>query len=603
MAKRTKPKWTIMAYLAGDNDLPTFCISVLQQLEAVNYRDDICMLACFDSSTPWPKGSRYFAINCEHRSITKVFDWEIHNDLIPPNGKKSFTKPPDFCNPNGYQAPTFSRSEVRENLRRFVKWSMKNHKDSEKYMLILFGHGPIVAGQNFLVAKNPPSFLTLDDLQQVLGESFGGEKRKLDILAFQNCVMNGIEVAFELKEQVNLTIGSQGLVLATGWPYDKIINTVVNAPDAPPKQIAEEMLKVCARNMLDFSVMDRSSEQSVCDLDAVYKSDITASVKNLVGAMINGLDFTITGKPEKQVFTYPAICDAIRLARLEAQSYWSETFVDLCDFCERLLLKCEDAVKAQEAVLENLQVDEQTYQKFQESDFVKTATDIGRYCRIILNQLREFVPHSYYIGSELQYSRGLSIYFPWTLPAAPYFPVRVSGSKNFLLKTAFETYRDYSFVKDSEWAVFLETFFRATLRHVRRAPRVFDAPNNGDTTFAPPTFEAMPALLTADLAKSSPDTGVPDPEVWSNVKNYPRRNYLSPFDCPRKEVSTRLIKPGEENFKNPESPPVSAWGWNIAGLVAEVIQKKPDNARPNGQSEWKAISGSDSLTKAAVSKS
>ena len=55
MSKRQRTKWTIMVYLAGDNDLTSHCVSVLQQLEAVEYRDDVCVLACFESSTPWPR--------------------------------------------------------------------------------------------------------------------------------------------------------------------------------------------------------------------------------------------------------------------------------------------------------------------------------------------------------------------------------------------------------------------------------------------------------------------------------------------------------------------------------------------------------------------
>ena len=39
--------------------------------------------------------------------------------------------------------------------------------------------------------------------------------------------------------------------------------------------------------------------------------------------------------------------DAVRLARLEAQAYWDETFVDLYDFCELLLRRCRDAFSTQ----------------------------------------------------------------------------------------------------------------------------------------------------------------------------------------------------------------------------------------------------------------
>src|SRR5882672_3773119 len=54
-----KPKWTIMIYLAGDNALSADCIAVMQALEAANPSREVEVLACFDSNTPRPKGSRY----------------------------------------------------------------------------------------------------------------------------------------------------------------------------------------------------------------------------------------------------------------------------------------------------------------------------------------------------------------------------------------------------------------------------------------------------------------------------------------------------------------------------------------------------------------
>src|SRR5262249_26214796 len=156
----------------------------------------------------------------------------------------------------------------------------------------------IVAGQTFLLAENPASFLRLEDLQSVLSDHFGEKhKRKLDILAFQNCVMNGIETAYAIKDHADFMIGSQGLVLATGWPYEKMIGAVVNDPDADTEVIAQQLLKACARSMLDFAVMDRSSEQSACNLTGMRGSNtITIGIKRLVEALVEGLSFKIEDK-------------------------------------------------------------------------------------------------------------------------------------------------------------------------------------------------------------------------------------------------------------------------------------------------------------------
>lgn len=589
-------KWTIMVYLAGDNDLTSYCVSLLQQLEAVKYGKDICVLACFESNTPWPKGSRYLRVNCRHRPVTKVFDWEIHNDLINPNANgHGRYQLPDYCEShrNGNGKNEFSRPVVAEGLRRFLDWAIQKHADSERFMLVLFGHGPLVAGQTFLMAENPASFLSLEDLKEVLGAHFGEGKRRLDILAFQNCVMNGVETAYEIRDHADYMIGSQGLVLATGWPYEKMIGEIVRRPSASPKTISRNLLKACARNMLDFTIMDRSSEQSACNLEALRdKSNITAAVKRLVRSLNRAMDFKVDDETRK--LAYPALCDAVRLARLEAQSYWNETFVDLYDFCERLIQKVNDLAKRYDTVVAPFRREGEDEGIGSEKALLLTATDVISGCIDVMNEVKELVPntHSYYIGSELQYSHGISIYFPWTLPAGPYFSKPMRSRKEYWLETPFETYSRYSFVRESEWGDFLNVFFKATLRNMRRGNRTFALKNNLSSlanglvqeTHLPFRHNA----IVSDLTKSSPDTARVD-DLSFTIKNYPRRNYLSPVDCPRKIDEAKSLKPGSAKFENPKSPPPSAMGWNFSTLVTEVIQKPPRKRRKPPAAAGKAL--------------
>lgn len=133
-------------------------------------------------------------------------------------------------------------------------------------------------------------------------------------------------------------------------------------------------------------------------------------------------------------------------------------------------------------------------------------------------------------------------------------------------------------MKESRWADFLLAFFKATLRRVRRADRAFELRGEAENLafgFVRENFQPVDEVLTSDLQKSGSSTGVVDHEVWSYVKNYPRRNYLSPADCPRKILDSGCQKPRTEKFPTPTSPPVSYLGWNISGIVREVITKQP----------------------------
>ncbi|HEY2961391.1 MAG TPA: clostripain-related cysteine peptidase [Pyrinomonadaceae bacterium] len=598
MSKSEGPKWTIMVYLAGDNDLTSYCVSVLQQLEAVKYGKEVCVLACFESNTPWPKGSRYLRVNCVHRQVEKAFDWDIHNDLITPNGNGKGNHRLD-CDSPFNESQGFSRPVVAEGLRRFLDWAIQKHADSDRFMLILFGHGPLVAGQTFLVAENPASFLRLEDLQDILGEHFGESKRRLDILAFQNCVMNGVETAYEIRDHADYMIGSQGLVLATGWPYDKMIGEIVKRPSASPKAIARKLLKVCARNMLDFTIMDRSSEQSACNLEALRdSSNITAALKRLVRVLNRALNVDVDKEKQQRVLVYPALCDAVKLARLEAQSYWNETFVDLYDFCERLIQKCNDIVKRYDKFVKQLDIEREDEPDISDNALMLMAKEVISGCIDVMKEVTELVPssHSYYIGSELQYSHGISIYFPWTLPPGPYFSKPMRSRKEYRLETPFETYSRYSFVRESEWGDFLNVFFKATLRNMRRGNRTFALKNDmtslSDGVVQEHHLPFRHNAFLSDLTKSSPDTARVD-DLSFTIKNYPRRNYLSPLDCPRKIEHAKSLEPGTKGFENPKSPPPSALGWNFSTLVAEVIQKRTRKRRKPPATAGKA------LTKAA----
>lgn len=642
-----KPKWLVMIYLAGDNNLSPNSIAILQELEAASppYAE-VRVLACFDSNTPRPRGARYVEINrtAFTGQPTPTRCWDLHNDLVPfDNIPGHPVTTPNFCDPDPPTPTPISEPVAKEGLSRFLEFALKNHP-AEKHMLILFGHGSAVAGNTFLVDDNPPSFLRLRDFADVLAKHFDDRpdtlKPKLEILACDNCMMNGIETAYQLRRQVNYILGSQGLMLTVGWPFRKLIRAIVNNKDDSPRRIARRMLRVCSRNLVDFSLMDRSSEQAICDLTTLRRDrNVVTAIRRLVAAMSEGLEFDKCGR-----LVYPAVRDAIRQARLEAQSYWGETFVDLYDFCELLLRQCNSVLSQHVNLLYNLvnrdkaaflngllalpatpegrdsapagtvAITQAVIKEFilRTDPGLKIFEQIALRCRDVLDEIRvkRFVRRSYYVGPELQYSHGLSIYFPWTLPQNPIMFEPTNGtpggggyglvSDDFIFKTAFDEYKEYDFAKCNagDWTSFLERFFRATLRNVRRFDFEY-VKSTGDKSSVffddKPIIDEVPPFIppgTIDLQKSSSSTGDEDDCLCPTVKNYPRRFYLSPEDCLR-----RCTLPGEmepDTKPDPDCDPdkvdeehcVSYLGWNVTGLVASVIgMKPPTSITPSGDDD------------------
>jgi hypothetical protein len=609
---KDKPEWTIMIYLAGDNNLSSNSIAILQELENVTHDKDVRVVACFDSNTPLPKGARYVEINYgrydTHKPPYPKMEWELHNDLVYPG---HIVVSPDFCNKVPTSVTPIYEPTAKEGLTRFLNWATRKHL-GKKNMLILFGHGTVVAGNTFLADNNPPSFLKLKDFGKLIKRFFPGD-HKLDILACDNCVMNGLETAYEIRDHVNYILGSQGLMLTVGWPYRKVIEAIRRNKKLDPLTIAKGILKVCARNLLDFSLMDRSSEQSICDVTKLRQgNNIVDAVRDLGRVLQRGLEFKMVDG--EMVLKYPLVCDAIRLARLEAQSYWDETFVDLYDFCELLIQKCNEILPQQFEMIGLFEIylatqfkNSTTKEKDPKASGLPAedlrrfliATPVGQEllniveaCRVILNQFKprgkvNIVPAAYYVCPALQYSHGLSVYFPWTLPENPITfepskaraPQHPFEPREYKLLTAFDEYKKYDFARPrgANWASFLTAFFKATLRDVRRWDFKYDT--EGTLKFYEQEAETekwdAPSI---DLQKSTSSTG--DESEGSNIKNYPRRFYLSPNDCYRRMPVAGL------NGKIPTAADrvaalpgqVSYLGWNIRGLVAEVI-KLPTKAK------------------------
>ena len=48
-----RPLWTIMVYIAGDNNLSANSISIMQDLEEASRNSDVRVIAGYDSSAPF----------------------------------------------------------------------------------------------------------------------------------------------------------------------------------------------------------------------------------------------------------------------------------------------------------------------------------------------------------------------------------------------------------------------------------------------------------------------------------------------------------------------------------------------------------------------
>jgi len=87
-------------------------------------------------------------------------------------------------------------------LKKFIPL-MFDKFPAKKFALILSGHSDGVIGRTLLRDENPDIALNLISLRKVLEKVLrgkNGQRRRLDLLGFDGCLMGMLEVGYELKK-------------------------------------------------------------------------------------------------------------------------------------------------------------------------------------------------------------------------------------------------------------------------------------------------------------------------------------------------------------------------------------------------------------------
>jgi hypothetical protein len=433
---RSKSKdWTVMVYLAGDNNLSEEMVTALTGMKnAMKISDSdkkINLVAVYDSGYPTVRIKHYKFTNKNSGGALKE------------------------CEVEEAKRPCIEQSlEETASISDFVKWAAKNWQ-AKNYALILSGHSDGIIGRTMFQDSNPSTALHLKKLKFILKEAQSNlvGAKKFALVGFDSCLMNMAEVGYELKDIADVIVASQGNVPTSGWSYFEIVDALVNKIQTPGAELTTQTFaKLIVEKFTDFSenynVGGRSVNISACDLTRA--EDLRKSVNRLAAAFNKILDAPITPVKEEEKDEYRVNALIIEKLKtlIQTSHYYSQTFlyeqgVDLADFATTLSSNCDLAEKEIELFC---------------GGKPKTAAarklsgklaDIKTKCAAVAAEVDRYVLANGLSGSEYQFSSGVSIFFPWSLLA---------------LYMVYGRYEDLSFSRRSAWFKFIESFTKLTYR-------------------------------------------------------------------------------------------------------------------------------------------
>lgn len=350
-SKAAKKQWTVMVYLAGDNNLDGAGVTDLHEMKQVGSNAALNIVCQFDREGPKLTTNRYY--------VTK--GGSVEKDVVQKLGETNTGDP--------------------KVLADFINWSAKNYP-AERYLFVLWNHGSgwddtniyraargalklnvvrkgekvgttrgsrtpsaggrasVSLGQLRAMSKkrfrralfsstietairtraiafddNAQDFLDSVEMKRVLSSAKKTFGKKIDILGMDACLMSMAEVAYQVRGSVDITVGSEEVEPGDGWPYHKILGALA----AKPKMAPSELAKVIVREYIRSYGPSESVTQSALDLAKV------SALGKAIDALALRLKDSIAGEMAN-----------IAAVRAQVQSYDTPDYVDLIDLCALL---------------------------------------------------------------------------------------------------------------------------------------------------------------------------------------------------------------------------------------------------------------------------
>ncbi len=312
-APAAQREWLVLVFMNGVNNLGIWgCLTNnLNQMEAVGSTDKVAILAEYGLLSAGDAQSLQFQQGAKTVYIKRDAD------------TNRVTSPVVYTS-------NFSDMGNADNLVLFAKRALRLYP-AKKLAVIVWNHGAGRLGISFDdVSKN---YMRVDDLGRAMGQIAQAAGHKVDLFATDACLMQMASVAYELRNSVNVIVGSEETVPGDGYPYTPILASLTADPGMGPEQLGSVMVDDYLANY---------------NTDATLSALRTAALPAFVRALDNWIDALKADPKAFAAAADPALGSSV-------SHFGYEDSKDLVDYIDRVDASpaAGSQVKAAGAALKN----------------------------------------------------------------------------------------------------------------------------------------------------------------------------------------------------------------------------------------------------------
>jgi hypothetical protein len=403
-------EWTVMVYMAGDNNLSLEMAYAIEQIRSVTIeRPDLKLYVYYDGfSTNVP--TLYCDFSDPANPVSFYRSQAIEGKLL--NAANDYNE---------------NSAEVN-NIINFIYWCLKGHSAEEKklgkYAFIFSGHSFGFLNWGLYKDEKADFNMTHSDIRYMLeritspeaalrersaeaeeryrrrtGREWSSQYRNVrnteilgkafDLIGFDSCVMSTLEIASQFGTVAKTMVASEGSIPNAGWNYAQLLLGRISSGElSDPKAVSVSFVEEFIKQQNKFALADISVDLAAWDLAKL--EPLKRAFGQLAGALLESLQ-------QKEKATVNQMRRLLVHVHWECQTYLMEQHIDLGDFCE-LLVKEIDLLKTEIA-----------------PQYLTKIGKVRKAAEKVLAALRKCILITGHSGSDYQFSNGVSLFFPWSL--------------------------------------------------------------------------------------------------------------------------------------------------------------------------------------------
>ena len=286
-----KAKWTFMVYIAGDNNLDPAALTDIGEMAKVGSSKDVNVVVQLDRARD-RKTRRFYITKGGGYAKDCVEIFEETNTGDP------------------------------AVLEAFILWAMERYP-ADRYALVIWNHGGGWWDEGARRARRNIAYddssggdsLDNQELQEVLGKVAQIRGKRIDVLGMDACLMAMVEVAYQLRDWVQITVGSEETEPFDGWPYDRVLGFLAKRPRIGASRLGREIVKAYIQS---YQGKGEDVTQSAFNMQAI--GGVVWNLDALSGELIADLGIR-------------QVQEAVAVARYYSPSFFDGQYLDLYRFC------------------------------------------------------------------------------------------------------------------------------------------------------------------------------------------------------------------------------------------------------------------------------